>query len=264
MEFTTQGSAVASVPPELATLHVSAGFEGDSLEEVVGRASDLTAQLRAELEHWAAGPQAALTQWSVLPLATRAWRPWSDRGEQLPMRYAAHAPLSATLSDVAVLSKLADTWGRREGVSLGSVEWSLTPARRQDVEDDLLGEAVARARHRADVMARAAGCDRLRLVAVADAGLLSMAIGEPGVARFAGAARAMALDAAGASAEGGFDLTPAPLDVAVTVHARFAGDGAARDGAERDGVARDGAERDGAARDGAAGETAGEAGGGAS
>ncbi len=183
MEITVIGTGRAALAPERATIHLTAGFEGADKAQVVRRTTDLVNALSAELtrlrEH-----ESRPTTWSaVLPIGTRSWRPWSDKGTVLPMRYAASSRVQVKFRDFRALSGFADAWGGLEGVTLGHVEWTLTEATRKETDERVRAEAVVDARERAQVYATAAGGGVVRCVQIADPGLLILPALETGKPR---------------------------------------------------------------------------------
>jgi uncharacterized protein YggE len=223
MEITVMGTGRAAQPPERATIHLSAGFEGGDQDEVLTRTTQLVNALVAEIarlkEH-----ESEPTTWSaVLPIGTRSWRPWSDQGAVLPMRYAASSRIQVKFRDFRALSGFTDAWGRLDGVTLGGVEWTLTEQVRRDTERRVRVSAVEDARDRAQVYATAAGGGVVRCVQVADPGLLQ----DNGRAMdLAGAApRAMRAGAAKyGGGDEGIEIAPEDVEIEAVVHARFIAD----------------------------------------
>lgn len=217
MEITVAGVGHASIPPELATLLLTLGFEGDDKAGVLASTTELVHRMSEEIARLREGTSPPVTWVAVLPIATRSWRPWSESGEVLPMRFAAQARVRLTFRDVTVLAAFADTWGGRSGVTLGHVEWTLTEELREDTEAAVLRRAVEQARARAQVLAEAAGAGAVRCVRLADPGLLGDGP-EPLPERVA----AMALRAAGDGPGGeGIDIVPEDVVIEARIHAHF-------------------------------------------
>ena len=220
MDITVIGTGRAALPPERATIHLTAGFEGADKAQVVRRTTDLVNALSAELtrlrEH-----ESRPTTWSaVLPIGTRSWRPWSDKGTVLPMRYAASSRVQVKFRDFRALSGFADAWGGLEGVTLGHVEWTLTEATRKETDERVRAEAVVDARERAQVYATAAGGGVVRCVQIADPGLLSDGQADaPQVHAMSLRGAYKAMDAGGG--EGGIEIAPEDVETTAVVNARF-------------------------------------------
>ncbi len=217
MDITVTGTGRADLPPERATLTLTAGFEAGDKRQVLERTTTLVQALTAELGRLRELEPAPTTWSAVLPIGTRSWRPWSDQGAVLPMRHAASATIQVKFADFRALAAFADTWGGVEGVTLGGVEWTLTQALQQRTEREVLAEAVEHARERAQTLATAGGGGTVRCLEIADPGLLSQ--------RAAAEMAPMAMYA-GRSAKdmgGGEGIEIAPQDVVVeaVVHARF-------------------------------------------
>jgi uncharacterized protein YggE len=177
----------------------------------------LTAEIARLRDH-----ESAPTTWSaVLPIGTRSWRPWSDKGAVLPMRHAASAMLKVKFRDFRALAGFADTWGGVDGVTLGGVEWTLTEGEQKRVEQEVLAGAVAQARERAQVLATAAGGGPVRCVEIADPGMLPERSfgGGPPMAYAMRSGKAM--DTGGGE---GIEIAPQDVEVEAVVHARFVAD----------------------------------------
>lgn len=214
MQITVKGEATRRHQPEEATLTLTLGFEGAEKSDVVARATRLIKRFTAETADLREGEGASLTSWALLPLGVRSWRPWSQDGDQLPLRHAAQATARLRFDDFKALSALIDQWGGEDGVRVGAVEWSLTNDRLKAEEATVLAEAVAAARDRAQVIATAADQGAVSFVEIADTGLLDGGRPEAQFATFARAGSA-------ASEDSGIDLTPEEIEVSVSIHARF-------------------------------------------
>ena len=219
MDITVVGTARASLFPERATLHLTLGHEGGDKEAVLRETTSLVQAFSAyvdELEHAQPSP----TTWSaVLPIRTRTWRPWSDKGQVLPLRHAAASDVQVKYRDFRALAGTVDAWGAMAGVTVQRVEWALTEATRTAQEAEVLRRAVADARSRAATMAQAAGQGEVRWLELADPGLLQAGT------RATGAEYATASFRTGqADGGGGADVAPEDISWQVEVHARFTTD----------------------------------------
>jgi len=218
MEITVAGTGTASLKPERATVHLSAGFEGPDPQTSLARTTDLVRRLADQIIRFEATRPSPTTWSAVLPIRTRSWRPYSDKGNLTPLVYAAVAQVQVKFRDFGALARFVDDWGGEEGVTLQSVQWALTEATRQEQERRVLAQAVSQARDRARVVAAAADAGDVRFLEVADPGLLG---GErPGAPQ----PLAMSARPAAAAAMGGggpVELAPEDIEVSAVVHARF-------------------------------------------
>jgi uncharacterized protein YggE len=218
MEITVAGTGSASLRPERATIHLTAGFEGPEPQGPMAATTDLVRRLSAELARLK-GADPSPTTWSaVLPIRTRSWRPFSDKGTVPPPVHAASAQVQVKFRDVGALARFVDAWGGVDGVTIVGVRWTLTEATRQDEERRVLARAVEQARERARVIAAAAGAGDVRVVEVADPGLLGGdRHGTSAPSAVAGRPAAEAARAALAPV----DLAPEDVELSAVVHARF-------------------------------------------
>lgn len=217
MEITVVGTNKFSAKPERATLNLTAGFESDEKDDAMRLTTALVKQLHGELESMKAAESSPITWFSVMPIRTRSWRPYHDKGKVMPMRYAAVADLRVKFRDFKALATYARQLGGRAGVTLDDVEWTLTEITRAKVEAQVLTGAVKRARDRALVMAKAAGAADVAAVEITDPGLMRHVVS-------AGAGAYESMSAREAATNGDDDdlvLVPEDVVVTATVHARF-------------------------------------------
>ena len=217
MELTVVGTARASLAPERATLHLTLGHEGGDKAEVLRATTALVQSFAAYVDELRSADPSPTT-WSVIqPIRTRSWRPWSDKGQVLPLRHAASSGVQVKYRDFRALAASVDAWGALAGVSVDRVEWALTEATRTAQEAEVLRRAVADARTRALTMAQAAGFDDVRWVELADPGLLQSGGRDLG----SGPVAAASYRAAKAESGGGAEVAPEDIAWQVEVHARF-------------------------------------------
>ncbi len=219
MEITVAGTGTASLRPERATIHLTAGFEGPDPQLSLDRTTELVRRLTAELARLKAAQPSPTTWSAVLPIRTRSWRPYSDKGVVNPLVHGAAAALQIKFRDVGALARFVDEWGGTDGVALIGVRWSLTEATRQEAERRVLTQAVEQARARALVIATAAGAGEVRVLEVADPGLLS---GDRRGTSAPSAVSARSSASAASASVGPVELTPEDVDISAVVHARFA------------------------------------------
>ena len=217
MEISVRGTAKASLRPERATLHINAGFESGDKAAVMARTTQLVQQLTSTIDSMREASPSPTTWSAVLPITTRSWRPYSNKGQVPPMRYGATAQVKLKFQDFQALSWFVDAWGGIEGVTVQRVEWTLTEQARLDAEAEILGKAVADAQGRAELMAKAAGFGGVEFVELSDPGMLK---GTSENVDFPVAAGAMRAYMGGDDGEG-IDLAPEDVELTAVVHARF-------------------------------------------
>ncbi len=216
MDITVVGTHKFAGKPERGTLSLSAGFESDAKDEAMRTTTALVNQLHDEFQTLKAAHPSPVTWFAVLPIRTRSWRPYNDKGKIVPMRYAAAASLRVKFRDFKALAQFGGEIGGRSGVTLEGVEWTLTEATKARVEAEVLAGAVKRARERALVMAKAGGAGDVVAVEIADPGLMRDVVSSVDGGYGGATART-------ASSSGSEDIQLVPEDVVVsaTVHARF-------------------------------------------
>jgi uncharacterized protein YggE len=218
MDITVVGTARASLAPERGTLHLTLGHEGGDKAQVLEATTGLVQSFSAYVDELKSAQPSPTTWSAILPVRTRSWRPWSDKGQVLPLRHAASAEVRLKYRDFSALAATVDAWGALAGVTVNHVEWALTEATRATQEAEVLRRAVADAQSRAQAMATAAGQGEVRWVELADPGLLQ------GGARPAAGVEsytAASMRAGKADAGGGTDVAPEDIAWQVQVHARF-------------------------------------------
>jgi len=218
MDITVVGAHRFAATPERAKLSLSAGFESDAKEEAMRMTTSLVTDLHAELQALKAIKPSPITWFAVLPIRTRSWRPYHDKGKILPMRYGAVAALSVKFRDFKALVQLAGELGGRPGVTLNGVAWTLTEVTKAKVEAKVLADAVKRARERALVIAKAAGATSIVAVEIADPGLLR---GDLVSTAESGYHAAVTRDSTAGGGSEDIQLVPEDIEVSATVHARF-------------------------------------------
>ena len=216
MDITVVGTARASLAPERATLHLRLGHEGGDKAEVLRATTALVQSFGAYVDELRTADPSPTTWSAILPIRTRSWRPWSDKGQVLPMRHSAASDVQVKYRDFRALAASVDAWGGLAGVTVDRVEWTLTEATRTAQEAEVLRRAVTDARSRALTMAQAAGYQDVRWLELADPGLLQAG----GRAETVHAMPA-SFRAGKAEADGGADVVPEDITWQVEVHARF-------------------------------------------
>lgn len=218
VEITVAGSFTAYQRPERAVVRATLALEADTAERVHARAAESQQAVTALVTPLHDPDRGHVTWWSSDQVRTWAQRPWNQDGVQLPLVHHARVAYQVKFRDFAELGRFLSAAGAVPGFVVDGIEWALTVARQDELVGRVRAEAVREAREKAQAYADAAGLGPVRLVAVADAGMLGDGLHPTGPAP-AGIARMAAVG-------GGAELSFAPQDVAVAadVHARFAAD----------------------------------------
>ena len=212
MRITVHGHHRISRSPELGRLHLQVEASGPDRATALETVQEETARLSGELQ--ALRASGVLEQYAVQAPGTHVERDHDEHGRPTVLRHVVSVAVTAVFTDAAVLGERVSEWALREPLEIGWVDWQLTEATRRELEGSALTEAVADARRRAQVMAAAAGAGEVRVLEVADPGLLSgsEATQDSG-ARFA--------RAFGANGGGGIAVVPEDVTVEAAVQVRF-------------------------------------------
>lgn len=209
--ITVRGESQTTVLPERAVAHVTASADGPERGTVVERVSALSEPLRADLTALAGA--GTLTDWASARMSVWADRPWNNEGKQLELVHHASVEFSATFTDPLALSEWLNAIAATDGLTVGAVEWQITPETRMRIEREVATEAVAVAVARANAYAAAIGRHDVQPTEIADLGLLGSASAPP--ARLM--AKAAAFDTAGSAVQ----FRPDEIVVSAGVEARF-------------------------------------------
>lgn len=202
MEILVEGSAERMVSPDVGELFLMLEQEGNDREFVVGLTSELA---RRFSEAVAPLRPASVVRWSLDPIRVHTWRP-----EEGTLRYRAMANSKILFRDFQALADFAVSWGSAPGVEIHYTDWRLSPETEQRLETELLTEAVAAGRRRAEAMATAAGAAITSCVELSDHQPVS------GVA-----ARGAWMGTTAASSDGGAVVELRDVHLSVTVYARY-------------------------------------------
>lgn len=214
VEITVRGSHRATAAAERAKVRARIVRDGSDAEQVAADAAGVADRVTATvtpLHDAEAGPVVA---WSSDRLQTWSSRPWNQDGEQLPLVHHAQIGFDVEFGDVTALGRWLSETVVLDGFEVDGVEWALTDEHRDELLAAVRTAAVADARSKAELYARALGLQRVTVLAVADAGMLGE--GTHPVGAHEGAAR-MAMAARGPDIE----LAPRPVLVSAEVDARF-------------------------------------------
>jgi len=217
--ITVQGSFSAFYPAERATVEVSVHHEAPKRQpafDATLAAADVVRDNIVALHDPAAGP---ITWWASDSVQVWNEKPWSNDGKQLPPVFHARVSFTAKFSDFAALSRWIEAVSSVDSVSVGSIDWALTDARRTAVTAEVRSRAVKDAVAKASVYAQSIGLGSVTAVAIADPGMLGDQVRGAGDAAAVSFMRAKA-GGAGAS-EPTLSLKPEDIEVASVVDARF-------------------------------------------
>lgn len=217
VEITVRGAHRAEAAPERAEVRVRIVRDGPDADDVLGEAARLAERVRdgvTELHDVEAGPVVA---WSSDRLRTWSSRPWNQDGVQLPLVHHAQIGFEVEFTDFTALGRWLSDTASLDGAHVDGVEWALADEHRDELLSEVRSGAVADARTKAEVYARALGLSRVTPLAVADAGMLGDGGRPPAMHEGAPIAAARAMSAAPPDVE----LEPRPIVVVAEVDARF-------------------------------------------
>jgi uncharacterized protein YggE len=130
--------------------------------------------------------------------------------------HRASVDFTATFADISAMSEWVAEASGEDGVSIGYIDWHLTPQTEAEVEREVAALAVGVAVARARAYAEALGLHNVTPLEIADRGLISA--GVPPQAKAAmRAGAAFDLESAG-----GLELQGEEITVSATVEGRFA------------------------------------------
>lgn len=216
-EITVRGSFSAFHPAERGTAYVALGYEGREMEPVYQRVVREFEQLKSSVA--TLQQDGAVTWWSAEQLRTWSSRPWNQDGNQLPLVHHANVGMEVKFRDFGSLARwVGQQIAGIEGFSLQRVKWSLTDERRGQLIVQARTRAVRDASTRAQQYADALGLDKVRPVAIADAGMLGSNL-RPIGDEVVGSVRA-AVAPQGSAVE----LVPNDIEISARVDAQFIAD----------------------------------------
>lgn len=169
--ITVRGEHELRVAPERATVHLSVSFDGPDRAQVVEQALAAAQPVREGAE--GLKNAGAVTEWTSERMSVFAERPWNDKGRQLAPVYRASIAFTVTFADVSEMSVWVSETSIAEGVSIGYIDWHLTPQTEAEVEREVATQAVGVAVSRAKAYSDALGLSNVRPLEIADRGLIS-------------------------------------------------------------------------------------------
>lgn len=210
VEITVRGSHTAFAPPERATVKLMVALEAGDANSVYSSTVEVANGLRRSIETLHNPTNGPVTWWSSDQVQTWASRPWHKEGKRLPLVFHARTSFQVKFSDFSELSRWVTGAVDLPGASIGGIEWTLTAAHRDSLTAQVRGAAVANALQKAQAYADAIGAGKVRMLAVADAGMLGEGL-HP-----VNASPATFQRMASSSGGGGGDVEFAPQDISVT------------------------------------------------
>lgn len=211
--ITVRGEHELHVAPERATVHLSVSFDGPDRTAVAERTLAAAEPVRTGLER--RKEAGSVTEWTSQRLTVFAERPWNSEGRRLAAVHRATIDLTGTFADMSDMSVWVTELTVQDGVSIGRVDWHLTPQTEAEVEREVATRAVGVAVSRARAYAEALGLQEVTPLEIADRGLISE--GTPVHPPAPRMRAALALDAAPVMEFQGEEIV-----VSVTVEGRFA------------------------------------------
>lgn len=215
VEITVRGEAEARYPAERAVVTLAAAVESAERQQAYDQATAVQQAITAQLTELA--DRGAVTNWSSGQVGVSSHRPWSDDGAPKADRvHAARVEIVAEFSDFGRLGGFVDYWAGRDGVEIAGIIWDILDRNRRAYEAELRRAAVDDAVNRAQAYADALRRGRVVATRIADPGLLDTGGGPQPYA--------LRMEAVGADAAGGLQLTPEPVRIHIAVDAGFRAD----------------------------------------
>ena len=213
--ITVRGEFEAAHPPERATVRLVVGAEGPTKDAVFASAVQTARVLNGQIEAMHDAERGPVTWWASDQVRTWSQRPWDKDGRQLPQVHHAGVDFTVRFSDFEVLNKWLTAVSSMQGVSVSGIEWTLTEPRKVQLTDQVRAAAVHDARDKAQSYASSLGLGPVRVVAIADVGMLGGPPPSP--------PRMYAAMAASAPSDSGEELSLTAQDVRLgaAVDARF-------------------------------------------
>lgn len=214
MRITFSGHAEALVAPERGTVHLTISAENLDQETALRTAEAAANWLLDDIKPLRSGP---VTWYSMDAISTSNWEPRDHHGRAQARQYQAVCRARVKFKDFFALSTAVSRWGEQPSISVGHVEWELTDETRDRVKADVLVAALTDAHQRASVAAGYLGQPTLRVVEVADPGLLGR--GEESFGQ--GPSPMFARGAAFSDSSQAVELSPQEIAISSTLHVQF-------------------------------------------
>lgn len=214
IEITVRGTHTWFAPPERATVRLVVALEAAEASTVHEAVAQVAINVRGSIEPLHRPDSGPVTWWASDQIQTWANRPWHKEGKRLPMVYHARLSFLVKFSDFAELSRWVTHVSEFDGTSIAGIDWALTATHREESIARVRAGAVQDAIRKAQAYADAVGAGQVRIVAIADAGMLGEGLHPtaPQPATFARSA------APGGGAD--VDFTPNDISINAEVDAR--------------------------------------------
>jgi uncharacterized protein len=220
--ITVQGEYAAWYPAERATVSASVHIDGADRDKVFTRAVESSDDVRNLIESIHDKVTGPITWWSSDSVRVWSERPWNNEGTQLRPVYHAALDVSAKFSEFDALARWVESVVAIDGVTISSIDWSLTDSTRTSATVEVRSRAVKDAVAKATVFAQSIGLGSVTAIALADPGMLGDPSGgggsgmQPAFTR--GSMKSMMVGAPGGTE---LQLKPEEIEVASAVDARF-------------------------------------------
>lgn len=215
VQITVRGAFVAHRQPERGTVTVDVALQSPSPTQVYAAVAESGQAVLASITPLHSPDSGPVTWFSSGRVRTWAQRPWNQDGKQLPLVHHASQSITAKFSDFEELSKWLTAAVGITGVTVTNTEWTLTEKVRMELTRQVRAKAVQNARDKAQEYADALELGPVRVIEIADSGMLGEGL-QPETGQVVAYARGMAADAGG-----GVQLVPEDVSVEASVDARF-------------------------------------------
>lgn len=215
VQITVRGEFVAHRQPERATVTVNVALEGPASAHVYGAVVHAGQAVLATVTPLHSPDSGPVTWFSSGRVRTWANRPWNQDGKQLPLVHHASQSITVKFSDFDELSRWLSAAVEIKGVTVSDIAWTLTEKVRMELTRQVRANAVRNARDKAQEYADALELGPVRVVEIADSGMLGQGL-QPEMGQVVAYARGAAADAGG-----GVQLVPEDVSVEASVDARF-------------------------------------------
>lgn len=214
MRISVRGTSSTTTPPDLGVLSLAVAVEGRDRSAAFDAARAATQAAVAVVT-----PDGEADRLVVSPVSVYTTRPQATSGKLQPEVHRASSTVRAAFRNVETLSRVAAELGRARYITLTQIGWELTEDTARRVAEEQTAAAVRDAVRRAQVMAEAAGAGEVRVVEIADPGLLSES--RDGFGAPAGAMMRASFDGGEESLDPEFlQIVPRPVPTAITVEVR--------------------------------------------
>lgn len=215
IDITVRGTHTFFAPPERATVTLVVAIDGADAGAVHRDVATTADAVRRSVEPLHDPELGPITWWSNEQIHTWATRPWNQDGKVLPLVHHARVTFSVKFADFEQLSTWLASTAELPGASVGGIEWALTAAHREQAITRVRQAAVRDAIDKARTYADAVDADTVRVLAIADAGMLG-----DGLHPTQGTTPKFARMAASADAASPIELAPEDVAISVEVDVR--------------------------------------------